>query len=67
VFRLPCKYGLPRDHEMTTPLPRRARAIVVLALLLAALAAPLGACGKKGAPSPSAGEPNTYPRSYPRE
>jgi predicted small lipoprotein YifL len=52
---------------MTTPLPRRARAIVVLALLLAALAAPLGACGKKGAPSPPAGEPNTYPRSYPRE
>jgi predicted small lipoprotein YifL len=52
---------------MTTPLPRRPRAVAALAILLAALALPLAACGKKGAPSPPAGEPNTYPRSYPRE
>ena len=55
-----------RDHcDMT--LPRRRRALAALALLLAALALPLAGCGKKGAPSPPAGEPNTYPRSYPRE
>jgi hypothetical protein len=52
---------------MTTPLPRRACALAALAILLMALTLPLGACGKKGAPSPPAGEPNTYPRSYPRE
>ena len=52
---------------MTTPLPHRPRAIAALVLLLAALALPLAGCGKKGAPSPQAGEPNTYPRSSPRE
>jgi len=52
---------------MTVFPPRRRRAFLVLALLLAAIAAPLAACGKKGAPSPPAGEPNTFPRSYPRE
>jgi predicted small lipoprotein YifL len=43
------------------------RAAVLALVLLAALAAPLGACGKKGAPSPPKDEPNTFPRSYPRE
>ena len=52
---------------MTVFLPRRSRAFVALILLLAAIAGPLGGCGKKGAPAPPAGEPNTYPRSYPRE
>jgi predicted small lipoprotein YifL len=52
---------------MTTPLPRRPRAIAALVLLVAALALPLAGCGKKGAPSPPADQPNTYPRSYPRE
>lgn len=52
---------------MTTPLPRRARSLAALAILLMALTLSLGACGKKGAPSPPAGEPSTYPRSYPRE
>ncbi|HET7594934.1 MAG TPA: hypothetical protein VFK49_05730 [Stellaceae bacterium] len=50
------------------PLPfRRRRALFALAMLLAALACPLAACGKKGSPSPPDGAPNTYPRSYPRE
>jgi predicted small lipoprotein YifL len=52
---------------MTLPPLCRRRALAALALLLAALALPLAGCGKKGAPSPPAGEPNTYPRSYPRE
>ena len=51
-----------------TLLPSRRRpALLMLALLLAAFALPLAGCGKKGAPSPPPGEPNTYPRSYPRE
>ena len=52
---------------MTTPSLRRPRALAALVILLTALALPLAACGKKGAPSPPHGEPNTYPRSYPRE
>jgi hypothetical protein len=36
-----------------------------LALALAVLALPLMSCGKKGPPEPPAGEPLTYPRSYP--
>jgi predicted small lipoprotein YifL len=51
---------------MITLPPHRWRAFLALALL-AVLVAPLAACGKKGGPAPPAGEPNTYPRSYPRE
>jgi hypothetical protein len=46
---------------------RRRRALIGLTLLLLALAVPLAGCGRKGAPSPPVGGPNTYPRSYPRE
>jgi predicted small lipoprotein YifL len=52
---------------MTVSPPRPWRAFLALVLLLAAFALPLAACGKKSAPAPPAGEPNTYPRSYPRE
>jgi len=52
---------------MTSSPPRRWRAFLALVLLLATPVLPLAACGKKGAPAPPAGEPNTYPRSYPRE
>jgi predicted small lipoprotein YifL len=56
-----------REDNMTTLPPGRGRAFLALILLLAALAAPLAGCGKKGAPSPPKDEPNTFPRSYPRE
>ena len=52
---------------MTSFPPCRRRAFLALVVLLAALASPLAACGKKGAPAAPAGEPNTFPRSYPRE
>ena len=39
-----------------------ARILMLLVLLL-----PLAACGKKNAPVAPPDEPNTYPRSYPRE
>lgn len=38
---------------------------LALLLLVAALAGPLAACGKKGPPIPPDGEDSTYPRSYP--
>jgi predicted small lipoprotein YifL len=41
------------------------RAIALALVLLFAL--PLLSCGKKGAPQPPPGEPNTYPRTYPSE
>jgi hypothetical protein len=40
---------------------------ITLFALLFALALPLTGCGKKGAPNPPPGVPDTYPRSYPRE
>lgn len=40
--------------------------VAMLALLLL-IALPLVGCGKKGALEPPPGEPNTYPRTYPRE
>lgn len=35
------------------------------ALLVVVLGLPLAGCGKKNAPSPPPGVPNTYPRPYP--
>lgn len=40
----------------------RGAACVALAVALA-----LTGCGKKGAPQPPPGVPNTYPQPYPRE
>jgi predicted small lipoprotein YifL len=42
----------------------RAGGVILVALVLAL---ELAGCGKKGAPNPPPGVPNTYPRSYPRE
>jgi hypothetical protein len=36
-------------------------------VLLVLLAAALAGCGRKGAPQPPPGVPNTYPRAYPSE
>jgi len=38
-----------------------ARVAVLLIVVLV-----LAGCGKKGNPQPPPGEPNTYPRTYPR-
>jgi predicted small lipoprotein YifL len=46
---------------MSAALLRRLGLIVVLCTLA------LAACGKKGAPTPPPGVPNTYPQPYPRE
>jgi len=40
---------------------------LLLIALVAALLAPLAACGKRGSPQPPADEPNVYPRTYPHE
>lgn len=46
------------------PALRAAGGIVLLALVLAL---ELVGCGRKGAPNPPPGVPNTYPRQYPSE
>ena len=38
-----------------------------LAVVMIAIAIALAGCGKKGGLQPPPDEPNTYPRSYPRE
>lgn len=38
----------------------------LMMLLVLALAAPLGACGKKGELEPPPGEKSDFPRQYPR-
>jgi predicted small lipoprotein YifL len=43
------------------------RRLLVAALLGAALAPALAACGKRGALEPPHPQENTYPRVYPRE
>jgi hypothetical protein len=43
----------------------RARARLVFAAMLLALALPLAGCGKKGQPESPPGQPNTFPRTYP--
>jgi predicted small lipoprotein YifL len=40
---------------------RRLAALLLVAIVLV----PLLGCGKKGAPEPPPGEPDTYPRTYP--
>jgi len=55
----------PRGGEGRGEVGHARRLVLLAALLLLAL--PLAACGKKGAPQPPADEPNTYPRTYPRE
>jgi len=44
-----------------------ARPIAVQIVALVLIAVALAGCGKKGAPLPPPGEPNTYPRVYPSE
>ncbi|MFN4282933.1 MAG: hypothetical protein ACK4NA_09865 [Alphaproteobacteria bacterium] len=44
-------------------MPKLLRSVTLL-LLVAALAGPLAACGKKGPPS-APDEDSTYPRTYP--
>lgn len=39
---------------------------IFLLMLICALAAPLGACGKKGPNEPPPGEKSDYPGIYPR-
>jgi hypothetical protein len=57
-----------RDGEegVTVYRTRSCRVAVYLTLALA-LTVTLAACGKKGAPQPPSGEPNTYPKVYPSE
>ncbi|HEY1259353.1 MAG TPA: hypothetical protein VGF34_08885 [Stellaceae bacterium] len=46
---------------MSAALRRRLGLIVILCVVA------LAGCGKKGAPTPPPGVPNTYPQPYPRE
>jgi predicted small lipoprotein YifL len=39
----------------------------IAAVLLVAVVLALTGCGKKGAPVAPAGEPDTFPRTYPHE
>jgi hypothetical protein len=55
--------GPPARLAGGTPVLRAGPAI----LLALSLALPLTGCGKKNAPEPPPGVPNTYPLPYPRE
>ena len=39
---------------------------LLILILVCALAAPLGACGKKGPNEPPEGKKSDYPRQYPK-
>jgi hypothetical protein len=56
----------PRRRAARTGALRSRRGLAA-ALVVLAIGLPLAACGKKGAPQPPPGEPDTYPRVYPRE
>jgi hypothetical protein len=60
--------GLPGSRRWTARTGTlRSRRGLAAALVVLVIALPLAACGKKGAPQPPPGEPDTYPRVYPRE
>jgi predicted small lipoprotein YifL len=39
--------------------------VVIRLLVVLLIGVALAGCGKKGAPQPPPGEPNTFPRAYP--
>jgi hypothetical protein len=41
--------------------------LLLLIAMLATLLAPLAGCGRKNAPEPPEGVPQTYPRTYPHQ
>ena len=47
--------------------PARRHAPLVRIVLVMMVAALLAGCGKKGNPTPPAGEPNTFPQLYPKQ
>lgn len=45
----------------------RTNRLIALMLVVAVLAVPLAACGKKNAPVPPPDQPQTYPGHYPSD
>jgi hypothetical protein len=60
--RLPVAGGLAGGSGLS---PGRRRRKATAALIFIVLGLALAGCGKKNAPSPPPGVPNTYPRTYP--
>jgi hypothetical protein len=67
----PCGLGRPspavRQRVLSAAKRVRAFASVTLCLFLLGLPLALAGCGKRNAPEPPPGVPNTYPRPYPSE
>jgi hypothetical protein len=58
---------VPDGEERVTVYRTRSCRVAVYLTLVLGLTVTLAACGKKGAPQPPSGEPNTYPKVYPSE
>ena len=49
------------------PIPGHRTAVAARIIVVLMIAAVLAGCGKKGNPVPPAGEPVTYPQTYPKQ
>jgi predicted small lipoprotein YifL len=67
VRQSPAAAAIRAEKDAARSVSRSMARLAVVALAVLLLAPALGGCGKKGAPTPPPGVPDTYPRPYPRE
>ena len=62
-----CQPPRARRHELLAPSCPRRNEGVALVIVAVVLSLALTGCGKRGAPEPPPGVPNTFPLPYPSE